>query len=143
MSAQRGSLYSDLVDVQPDCYSVEDLLIEVDRRRVSRHGGEIRLGRLTFDLLAILVRGAPEVISAAALMKQLWPDSSVERESVTQRVIALRAALGDDAKNSRYIASVRGSGYRIVANVQSLVRVERVTGPLRLRAVLRSKWQAH
>ena len=136
MSEQHGSLYSDLVDGQPDCYSFEDLLIEVDRRRVSRHGGEIRLGRLTFDLLAILVRGAPEVISAAALMNRLWPDSEVDRDTLTQRVIRLRAALGDNAQSPRYIASVRGRGYRTVAQVQSSVRLDRETGPVRLRAVL-------
>jgi DNA-binding winged helix-turn-helix (wHTH) protein len=138
MSEQRVGTYNVPVNVQPSCYSVDDLLIEVDRRRVSRQGREIRLGRLTFDLLAILVQGAPELISAPSLMKQLWPDSSVDRETVTQRVIALRAALGDDAKKVRYIASVRGSGYRLVANVQSLVRVDRLTDPIRLRAILRS-----
>jgi DNA-binding winged helix-turn-helix (wHTH) protein len=138
MSEEPDTLYSDQVTVQPNCYCVDDLLIEIGRRRVSRAGHEIRLGRLAFDLLVVLIKGAPEVIPTAELMNQLWPGSSVGRETVTQCVIALRTALGDDAKTTRYIANVRGRGYRMVANVHAFVKADRITGPARLRAVLRS-----
>jgi DNA-binding winged helix-turn-helix (wHTH) protein len=127
------------MDARPNRYAVEDLLIELDRRHLSRHGREIRLGRLTFDLLVLLVEGAPEVISAVVLMNQLWPDSEIDRDTLTQRVIALRAALGDDARTPRYIASVRGCGYRIIAQVHPIVRADQNAGPVRLRAVLRAR----
>jgi len=125
------------VDVQPECYSVDDLLVDVGRRRVSRDGREIRLGQLAFKLLVTLVQAAPGVVSVAALMKAVWPDSVVGPELVSQRVKSLRVALHDDPKAARYVAVVRGSGYRVVAAVGPCVREELVTAPARLRAALR------
>jgi DNA-binding winged helix-turn-helix (wHTH) protein len=139
MSGQRDSSSGAAVVIHTDCYCIDDLIVEIDRQRVSRQGCEIRLGRMTFELFAILIKGAPEVVSAAVLMNQLWPDAEVDRDTLTQRIIGLRAALGDDARTPRYIASVRGRGYRIVAQVQSFVRPDLNSGPVRLRAVLRAR----
>jgi two-component system alkaline phosphatase synthesis response regulator PhoP len=125
------------MDVAPDCYGVDDLLIDVIRRRVTRNGSEIRLTHLTFTLLVTLVQAAPEVVSVAALMKAVWPGSVIGPEIVSQRVKSLRVALRDDPKNPRYVAGVRGRGYRVVAAVEPRVRTDSVTAPARLRAVLR------
>ncbi|MGH8496105.1 MAG: winged helix-turn-helix domain-containing protein [Gammaproteobacteria bacterium] len=92
-----------------------DLRIDLDRRQVSRDGAEIRLPALSFDLLVALVAAAPKVLSLDALMDRVWPGVVVGPETVNKRVTLLREALGDDARQPRYIASVRGRGYRIVA----------------------------
>jgi TolB-like protein/Tfp pilus assembly protein PilF len=53
-------------------------------------------------------------------MDTVWPDAVVSLETISQRVKLLRAALGDDVKNPRYISGVRNRGYRIVATVTAL-----------------------
>jgi DNA-binding winged helix-turn-helix (wHTH) protein len=127
------------MDRQPECYSIDDLFVDVERRRVTRDGREIPLGQLTFDLLITLVHAAPELVSVDTLMKTVWPTSVIGPETVSHRVTTLRDALGDDPKTARYIAVVRGRGYRVVPTVNPCLRAEPSTGPARLRAALRWK----
>ena len=106
--------------VAPTAYRVADLLIDVTHRRVTRAGSEITLSDLSFDLLLELTRGAPNVVSFEQLMQRVWPRLVVGPETISQRVKVVREALGDDANSPRYIAGVRGRGYRIVSDVEPL-----------------------
>ncbi len=104
-----------------DRYRVGDLFIDGERERVIRSGREIRLSKLTFDLLITLVRAAPELVSVDALIEQVWAGSIVGPETVSQRVKRLRLALGDDPKTPRYVGGVRSRGYRVIAPVSPWV----------------------
>ncbi|CAN5126135.1 hypothetical protein BH24PSE2_BH24PSE2_15960 [soil metagenome] len=97
-----------------------DLRIDLDRRQVTRDGAGIPLPALSFDLLVALIAAAPKVLSFDALMDRVWPLLVVNPETVNKRATLLREVLGDDARQPRYIASVRGRGYRIVAPVTPL-----------------------
>lgn len=97
--------------------SVGDLIVDLQHERVTRGGREIPLPKLSFDLLAALVRASPELVSIDSLMRTVWPRLVVGPETVVQRVKLLRDALGDDSKQPRYVAAVRGRGYRIAALV--------------------------
>ncbi len=103
---------------ETDCYRVGDLLVDPGRRRVERDGSAIALPGLTFDLLLALAREAPNLASFDALMRQVWPGRVVSPETVSQRVKLLRAALGDDSESPRYLAGVRGHGYRLIVPVE-------------------------
>ena len=100
------------------CFRVGDLLVDPGRRRVERDGMEIPLPGLTFDLLLALARAAPNLASIDVLMQQVWPGRVVSPETVSQRVKLLRDALGDDPDTPRYVAGVRGHGYRLVVPVE-------------------------
>jgi DNA-binding winged helix-turn-helix (wHTH) protein len=93
----------------------------VGRRHVSRNGREIHLGKLTFDLFEALIRAAPDSVPVDVLLKSVWAGTVVERETVTQRIKRLRIALGDSAQTPRYVAGIRGVGYRIIAPVIRVV----------------------
>src|SRR5208283_239967 len=101
-------------------FRVDDLIVDRGRRRVMRAGVDLKLPGLSFDLLVVLVRAAPNVVTVRRLMDIVWPDAVVSPETISQRVKLLRSALGDDAKNPRYIGGVRNRGYRIVATVTAL-----------------------
>lgn len=96
-------------------YSLDDLLVDTGRQSVSRNAESIALPKLSFDLLIALIRSAPNVVSMDELMQQVWPGLVVSPETVSQRVKLLRDALGDDSRAPRYIASLRGRGYQLVA----------------------------
>jgi len=98
-------------------YRIADLAIDLGRRSVWRGGSEIHLSRLSFDVLRTLLDAAPNVVSNDELTRTVWKGVVVGPESVTQRVKLLRDALGDDAAAPRYIAGLRGHGYRIVPEV--------------------------
>ncbi len=99
-------------------YCVADLVVDVRHERVTRDGREIPLAKLSFDLLAILIRNAPHLVSVELLMQEVWSGLVVGPETVSQRVKLIRDALGDDSKQPRYIAGVRGRGYRLIAPVE-------------------------
>ena len=101
----------------PTRYQVADLQVDVGRRRVMRGEAELLGGGLSFDVFLALLRAAPEVVSADELMRQAWPGLVVSPEAISQRIKIVRRALGDDADRPRYLAGVRGRGYRLVAPV--------------------------
>ena len=101
-------------------YRVGDLLLDVGQKRAWRDDVEVRLPKLSFDLLLMLVRAAPNLVSNDELMEGVWPGIVVSPETVSQRVKLLRGALGDDAHAPRYFAVSRGQGCRLLAPVSQL-----------------------
>src|SRR5215210_4665504 len=109
-----------------EIFVVGDLHVDIGQQRVIRSGTEITLPNLSFRLLVALIRGAPNVLSPDVLMARVWPGLIVSPETLNKRANLLRDALGDNAKEPRYISAVRSRGYRLVANVS---RTERPTAP--------------
>jgi DNA-binding winged helix-turn-helix (wHTH) protein len=103
-----------------EVYGISDLVIDLARQRVTRAAEEIALPKLSFDLLLVLMRAAPAVLSNNELMARVWPGLVVSPETVSQRVKLLRDALGDDPRAPRYIAGLRGRGYRLIPEVRSV-----------------------
>lgn len=100
-------------------YLIDDLVVDMGRRAVTRGGSDIPLPRLSFDLLRTLIEAAPNVLSNDELARAVWRDVIVGPETVTQRVKLLRDALGDGPEAPRYIVGLRGQGYRILPDVIS------------------------
>lgn len=109
-----------VAEATPDGYQVGDLLIDMRVRRVTRNGVELRIGGRSFDLLVVLVRAAPRLLSTEELMECVWPGIVVNPETITQRIKLLRQELGDSAESPVYIAAVRGHGYRLLPAVAAL-----------------------
>jgi len=106
---------------RPKSYRVDDLTVDVGQHRVQRAEAEIPLPALSFDLLRTLIEHAPNLLTYDQLMHAVWPGVVVNQETVTQRVKLVRDALGDDSQHPRYIAGVRGCGYRLIAAVEPII----------------------
>jgi TolB-like protein len=114
-------------------YRFGDLTVDVGAGVVKRGEEAVNLSPLTFDLLLALVRRAPSMVRRQELLATVWPNEFVNDDTLSQRVRLLREALGDVAEEPRYLASLRGWGYRIVSNVE---RLEDQATPIRALAVL-------
>ena len=101
-------------------YRVGDVLVDARTGAVTRQADRIELPPLSFALLVALLRHAPEVVRRQELLDEVWDGALVNDEALSQRVRLLREALGDDAGQPQYVASVRGWGYRIAATVERL-----------------------
>jgi TolB-like protein/DNA-binding winged helix-turn-helix (wHTH) protein len=108
---------ADSPEIRSGTFIIGDLYVDVGQQRVTRAGSDIGLPNLSFQLLVALVRAAPNVLSNESLMTQVWPGLVVSPETVSKRVNLLREALGDDAREPRYITGVRSRGYRLIASV--------------------------
>ncbi len=101
-------------------YRLGDLILDIHQRRVTRQGRPLKLGKLTFELLRVLVEAAPAVLTKDELTDLIWTRRAVNPETVAQRIKLLRDALTDDAHHPRYIEVVRGQGYRLIPDVEPL-----------------------
>jgi len=108
------------MDIAAERYRIGDLVVDAGRRCVSRNGNNIRLPKLSFQLLLALIRSAPNLQSNEALLATVWKRKIVGPETVTQRIKLLRDALGDDSHDPKYIELVWGEGYRLCAEVVPL-----------------------
>ncbi len=89
-----------------------------ERARELRTGTtRIRLQDQPFEILRLLLQRPGEVVTREELRRQLWPDGTyVDFEhSLNAAVKRLRAALGDDADNPRFVETLPRRGYRFVA----------------------------
>lgn len=105
----------------PLAYRFADLKLDFGQRRLERDGQPIELGRLTYLLLVALVESAPNVLTHDELVQRVWGGRATSPETVTQRVKLLRDALQDDSERPRYVALVRGQGYRLIPPVERLL----------------------
>lgn len=108
----------------PDRFRIDDLLVDLVEFRVYRAGVHLPLPKLSFDLLVALAQFAPRLVSLDGLARSVWAGLVVNRETVSQRVKLLRDALGEKKRSPRYIQSVRGRGYRLLAEVVPMVEPE-------------------
>ena len=103
-----------------EVYRVGDLTLDVEARLLLRAGTLVPLPPKTFELFVELVRRAPGVVRRQELLDTVWAHELVNDEALTQRVMLLRRALGDDPKEPTFIASAPRWGYRMVAGVERI-----------------------
>lgn len=96
----------DLV-MEPNNYSVY--------RIVNGEKEPIALPKLSFTLFKYLAENAEQICTLEQISEAVWRNTVVSNETITQRITLLRKALGDDPKNPKYIESIRGRGYRLMA----------------------------
>lgn len=105
-------------------FRVLDLEVDLVHETVSRAKQDIDLPELSFRLFAVLINHAPNRVSKDELIREVWGDVVVGDEALAQRVRLLRQALGEDSQQPRYFSSVRGRGYRLLCDVQSIRTTE-------------------
>ncbi|GGC75263.1 ATP-binding protein [Chelatococcus reniformis] len=86
-------------------------------RLLLRDGVAVELGARAFDILVALAARPNAVVSKKELLAQVWPDVAVEEGSLRFHMANLRKALGDGQDGARYIATLTGRGYSLVAPV--------------------------
>lgn len=89
---------------------VADILLDLDRFRVTRAGREIHLPPVEFKLLELLMRAPGRPISRDDLISGAWPDTRIDKRTVNVNIMRLRKAL-KRARRSDPIRTVRGVGY--------------------------------
>jgi DNA-binding response OmpR family regulator len=91
-----------------------DLVVDLDRYEVTRHGMPIPLTRVEFKLLATLIEAGGRVLTRDQLLDAVWgqDQADVLDRTVDVHVGRLRDRLDDDAEAPRYVVTVRGIGYR-------------------------------
>jgi pimeloyl-ACP methyl ester carboxylesterase/DNA-binding winged helix-turn-helix (wHTH) protein len=104
-----------MADGTPRVYLLGPFRLEAEERRLLRDGELVPLAGKAFDTLLLLVEGAGALQKQESLMGRLWPDVAVEQNNLQYNVSLVRRALADAPGIE--IQTVRGQGYRLVADV--------------------------
>ena len=89
-------------------------LVDPATHEVTVGGKRLELTTKEFELLQLLMRHPRRVFTRDMLLERLWgPDYFGSSRTVDMHISRLREKLGDDPANPRYIATVRGVGYRL------------------------------
>jgi two-component system KDP operon response regulator KdpE len=95
---------------------VDDLEVDLPRRRVTRAGEQVHLTRTELSLLELFVRNPGKLLTQELLLRSVWgPQYGTESNYLRVYVGQLRKKLGDDAANPRLILTEPGIGYRWIA----------------------------
>ena len=100
---------------------IGDWTVDARANRLIGPAGEVELEPRVMDLLVLLAGRPGEVMSKDEIAAALWGEVHVNDDALTRTVFKLRKALGDAARNSRYVATVPKRGYRLVAPVTTPV----------------------
>lgn len=101
---------------QTAVYQVGGLRIDVGERTAHLDGVPLALTRKEFDLLAYLAARPGRVVSRRELLEEVWRQPSVgENQTIDVHLYWLRRKLGETAAKPRYLRTVRGVGFRLVA----------------------------
>jgi cholera toxin transcriptional activator len=97
--------------------------LDLSAGELRKSGVKLRLQGQPFQVLALLLERAGEVVTREELQQKLWPsDTFVDFDhSLNTAINKVREALGDSASNPRYVETLARRGYRFIAPVQAPV----------------------
>lgn len=85
---------------------------------LGRAGVTVRIEPKAMEVLMVLAARAGEVVSREELLATVWPGVVVGDEALTQSIIKLRRALGDNPRAPSYVETISKRGYRLIASVR-------------------------
>jgi two-component system KDP operon response regulator KdpE len=93
-----------------------DLAVDFLARKASMAGAELKLSKREFDLLRLLAEHVGKVMTHRQILTALWGEAHRDDvEYLRVYVRQLRAKLGDDPADPRWIETEPGVGYRLKA----------------------------
>jgi predicted ATPase/DNA-binding winged helix-turn-helix (wHTH) protein len=94
-------------------YELNGWELDLRRGELRAHGVPVALGNRAFQILAVLVESAGELVTKDELMARVWPGAVVEENKLQVHVSAIRRALGTDRET---VQTSFGRGYRLLGN---------------------------
>ncbi|GGJ86134.1 DNA-binding response regulator [Pilimelia anulata] len=100
----------------PTSHRIGPLHVDVGQRLAALDGEPLQLTRKEFDLLAYLAARPGQVVSRRELLEEVWRQPSLgEDQTIDVHLYWLRRKLGESAAKPRFLHTVRGVGFRLVA----------------------------
>lgn len=95
--------------------------LDLTAGELRKSGVRLRLQGQPYQVLALLLERAGEVVTREELQQKLWPsDTFVDFDhSLNTAINKVREALGDSASSPRYVETLARRGYRFIAPVQN------------------------
>lgn len=96
----------------------DDFVLDIDSYRLERDGLPVSLEPKAFNLLVLMVARPGHLFTKQEIFDAVWPATAVSDHALTRVVAQLRRALGDEAREARYLETVPTRGYRWIRSVE-------------------------
>src|SRR5688500_1426308 len=110
-------------------YSFGEFELDEERWELKKRGRAVEVPPKVMQTLSFLLRHRERVVSKDELIAELWPNVSVTEASLMKAIRIARLVLGDDGEAQNFIKTVRGRGYRFVADAEPVERPSRAPRP--------------
>jgi len=97
---------------------IGDWWMDHETCELTRGDTTVRIEPKAMGVLSLLADRAGEVVRREELFADAWPGVVVGDEALTQSIIKLRRALGDNPRSPSYIETISKRGYRLIAPVR-------------------------
>jgi DNA-binding winged helix-turn-helix (wHTH) protein/pimeloyl-ACP methyl ester carboxylesterase len=98
-------------------FRFEGYELEPATRELRNDSGPVHVEQQVFDVLRYLAEHRDRVVPKTELLDEVWGDRFVSESALTSRIKSARQALGDSGDRQQVIKTIRGVGYRFVADV--------------------------
>lgn len=106
-----------MTDANDKVFEFDGVRVEPAKFKVWRGEEELALEPKTLSVLIYLLENRGRLIEKEELLNAIWQDTFVTENAMAREIAKLRKALGDDAKEAKYIQTVHTKGYRFIGEV--------------------------
>src|SRR5271155_5374241 len=101
-----------------EIFKFGEFQMDARARTLRRREAIVAINFRAFNVLLYFVQNPGKVLTRDELLKNVWPDTYVDENSLAQSISALRRALEEKPGDNSYIVTLPGRGYQFVAPVQ-------------------------
>jgi TolB-like protein/DNA-binding winged helix-turn-helix (wHTH) protein len=99
-------------------YMVAGWSVDPATLRIRNHEKEVKLEPKAMAVLEYLAARPGQVVSRQDLEDAVWTNRVVGYDAISNAIIKLRKAFGDEAQNPQVIETIPKTGYRLIATVE-------------------------
>jgi DNA-binding winged helix-turn-helix (wHTH) protein len=88
-----------------------ECVLDSDTRQLSVRGEPVHLSPKAFGFLELLLESRPRALSKREIHERLWPGTFVSDGALASVLVEVRSAIGDSARQSRFVRTVHRFGY--------------------------------
>ncbi|WP_343116211.1 alpha/beta fold hydrolase [Ostreiculturibacter nitratireducens] len=98
-------------------YRFDDCELDLRQHEFRRGGEVVPLEPQVFDLLALFVTRAGDLVDRDSMIEEIWGGRIVSEAAISSRINAVRRAIGDDGRAQHLLKTVPRRGFRFVGEV--------------------------
>src|SRR5215471_21450455 len=107
------------MEPKPLIYQFDGVRVDLKSFKVFKGDRAVHLEPKAIEVLVFLIENRGRLIAKQELLDAVWKEAFVTENAMTRVIAQLRKALGDDARQSRYIRTMQTHGYLFVADVEA------------------------
>jgi Tol biopolymer transport system component/DNA-binding winged helix-turn-helix (wHTH) protein len=106
------------MDPKAHIYQFDNVKVDAENFRVWKADETVQMEPKAFQVLLFLIENRGRLIEKRELLDAVWKETFVTENALTREIAQLRKALGESAREAKYIETVPTKGYRFVAEVE-------------------------